>query len=296
MRDPAGRRPTVRLGVAQLRCDGRPRENLARAIEAIEALATRESASVILLPELFTTEYFCQEIDPARFDLAEAVPGPTTDALAASARRHGVTVVGTLFERRTAGLHHNAAVVIDADGSLAGVYRKMHIPDDPCFHEKYYFAPGDGAFEAVATRHLRIGALVCWDQWYPEAARLSALRGAELLAYPTAIGWLEDETGADGESLRDAWITIQRAHAIANGVFVASVNRVGRQGRVDFWGSSFVCDPFGRVLVSAPRGEEALVVADLDLARIERTRREWPFWRDRRIDAYGGLDARWGAR
>jgi N-carbamoylputrescine amidase len=265
-----------------------PGANLARAIAGIEDAAAR-GAELVCLQELFRTPYFCQSEDQDRFDLAEPVPGPTTEALAKVAAARGVVVVGSVFEKRAEGLYHNTAVVLDADGQQAGVYRKMHIPDDPLYYEKFYFAPGDLGFLSIPTRAARVGTLVCWDQWYPEAARLTALAGAQLLVYPTAIGW---ETGVrpDGEAAEhDAWETAQRAHAIANGVYVVAVNRVGPEERLTFWGQSFVADPFGRVLARASSSEEETLVVDCDLSLIEECRRGWPFLRDRRIDAYGDL-------
>jgi N-carbamoylputrescine amidase len=268
-----------------------PGANLARAIAGIEDAAAR-GAELVCLQELFRTPYFCQSEDQDRFDLAEPVPGPTTEALAKVAAARGVVVVGSVFEKRAEGLYHNTAVVLDADGPQAGVYRKMHIPDDPLYYEKFYFAPGDLGFLSIPTRVARVGTLVCWDQWYPEAARLTALAGAQLLVYPTAIGW---ETGVrpDWEAAEhDAWETAQRAHAIANGVFVVAVNRVGPEERLTFWGQSFVADPFGRVLARASSSEEETLVVDCDLSLIEECRRGWPFLRDRRIDAYGDLTKR----
>jgi N-carbamoylputrescine amidase len=268
-----------------------PGANLARAIAGIEDAAAR-GAELVCLQELFRTPYFCQSEEQSRFDLAEPVPGPTTEALAKVAAARGVVVVGSVFEKRAEGLYHNTAVVLDADGQQAGVYRKMHIPDDPLYYEKFYFAPGDLGFLSIPTRVARVGTLVCWDQWYPEAARLTALAGAQLLVYPTAIGW---ETGVrpDWEAAEhDAWETAQRAHAIANGVFVVAVNRVGPEERLTFWGQSFVADPFGRVLARASSSEEETLVVDCDLSLIEECRRGWPFLRDRRIDAYGDLTKR----
>ncbi len=288
---------TWRIGLAQMRMSPDPAENLARAIGMIDAAAAR-GASVVCLPELFRTPYFCQTEDAGLFDLAEPVPGPTTAAVAEAARRHGVVVVASLFERRSPGVAHNTAAVIDADGSLAGVYRKMHIPDDPGYYEKYYFTPGDLGFTAIDTRAGRLGVLVCWDQWFPEAARLATLAGAELLLYPTAIGWHPAEKQTEGAAQRDAWRTVQRGHAIANGVYVAAVNRVGheRPARgapgLEFWGGSFCCDPQGVVLAEAPEDREELLVVELDRERLEEVRRNWPFLRDRRIDAYGGLTRR----
>ncbi len=248
------------------------------------------------MPELFRSPYFCQRQDPALFDLAEPIPGPSTERLARAAKEAGAVVVGSLFERRAPGLYHNTAVVFDADGALLGLYRKMHIPDDPLYFEKYYFTPGDTGFRAFDTRFGRIGVLVCWDQWFPEGARLTALHGAEVLLYPTAIGWHPREKEEHGASQREAWELIQRSHAIANGVFVAAVNRVGHEGPdeggLDFWGSSFVSDPFGVVLGRAAEDEPELVIAPCDRRRLEDVRRNWPFLRDRRIDAYGDLTRR----
>jgi N-carbamoylputrescine amidase len=281
----------LRVGLVQQRCSERPEENLARALAGIDDAAAR-GARLVCLQELFRTRYFCQAEDAARFALAEPVPGPTVEAVAKRAAARGVAVVASVFERRAAGLYHNTAVVIDADGSLAGVYRKMHIPDDPLYYEKFYFTPGDLGFRAFETRAGRVGTLVCWDQWFPEAARLTALAGAQLLVYPTAIGW---ETGARPEweaAEHDAWETAQRAHAIANGIFVVAVNRVGREERLTFWGQSFVADPFGRVVARASASEEETLVVDCNLDLIEEARRGWPFLRDRRIDAYGDLAKR----
>jgi N-carbamoylputrescine amidase len=280
---------TLRVGLVQMRCvPGDPAANLAKAIAGIEDAAVR-GAELVCLQELFRTRYFCQSEEQARFDLAEPVPGPTTEALAKVAAACGVVVVASVFERRAEGLYHNTAVVLDADGRQAGVYRKMHIPDDPLYYEKFYFTPGDLGFQSIQTRAGRVGTLVCWDQWFPEAARLTALAGAQLLVYPTAIGW---ETGVRPEweeAEHDAWETAQRAHAIANGVFVVAVNRVGAEERLTFWGQSFVADPFGRVIARASSTEEETLVVDCDLALIEACRRGWPFLRDRRIDAYGDL-------
>jgi N-carbamoylputrescine amidase len=281
----------LRVGLVQMRCSQDPAENLARALAGIEDAAGR-GARLVCLQELFRTPYFCQEEDAARFDLAEPVPGPTTEAVAKVAAARGVTVVASVFERRQPGLYHNTAVVLDGDGRIAGVYRKMHVPDDPLYHEKFYFAPGDLGFRAFDTRAGRIGTLVCWDQWFPEAARLTAMAGAQLLVYPTAIAW---ETGVRPEwedAEHEAWETAQRAHAIANGVFVVAVNRVGVEGRLTFWGQSFVADPFGRVVARASATEAETLVVDCDLSLVEEVRRGWPFLRDRRIDAYGDLQKR----
>jgi N-carbamoylputrescine amidase len=251
------------------------------------------------LPELFRAQYFCQREDAASFDLAEAVPGPTTERLGELARRVRAVVIAPVFERRAPGLYHNSVAVIDADGKVAGLYRKMHIPDDPAYYEKFYFTPGDLGFRAFDTRVGRLGTLICWDQWYPEAARLSALQGAQVLFYPTAIGWHPEEKETEGAAQLDAWQTVQRAHAISNGVYVAAVNRVGHErlargeAGIEFWGSSFVADPFGKVIAQAPADKEQILLAEVDLARIEEVRRNWPFLRDRRVDAYAGIAQRY---
>jgi len=252
----------------------------------------------VCLPELFRSLYFAQREDAALFDLAEPVPGPSTTALAQAARQAQVVVIAPIFERRAPGLYHNSAAVIDADGQLLGVYRKMHIPDDPAYYEKFYFAPGDLGFRSFDTRVGRIGTLVCWDQWYPEGARLTALQGASILLYPTAIGWHPRERASQGAAQLDAWRTIQRSHAIANGCYVAAVNRVGHERAaggegIEFWGSSFLADPFGAIVTEAPSDREAILIGAVDLARIEEVRRGWPFLRDRRIDAYAGISERY---
>jgi N-carbamoylputrescine amidase len=282
----------VTVGLVQMRCVDDRSANMAKALDGIAEAAGR-GAGIVCLQELFASLYFCQSENAAAFDLAEPVPGPTTEALGRAAARHGVVIVGSLFERRAEGIFHNSAVVIDADGSLVGLYRKMHIPDDPLYYEKYYFTPGDLGFRSFTTRAGRIGVLVCWDQWFPEAARLSVLGGADFLFYPTAIGWHPEEKAAHGAAQHGAWETVQRGHAIANGVFVAAANRVGTEGNLEFWGASFVSDPFGRVLARASHDREQVLVASCDLARIADTRRSWPFLRDRRIDAYDGLDKRY---
>ena len=267
-------------------------DNLQKALTLIGQAAQR-GAQIICLQELFRSQYFCQRQDATIFDLAEPIPGPSTEALAAAARKHQVVIVGSLFERRDAGVYHNTAVVLDADGSLLGTYRKMHIPDDPLYFEKYYFTPGDQGYRCFDTHYGRIGVLVCWDQWYPEGARLTALQGAKVLFYPTANGWHPSEKAQYGTAQRDAWRTIQRAHAIANGVYVAAVNRVGHEGPseggLEFWGSSFVSDPFGIVLSEASNNKEEILVAEFDLTHLESVRRNWPFLRDRRIDSYGQI-------
>jgi len=289
---------TVTLGLVQMAMRRDKASNVAKARAAI-ADAARRGAEIVCLPELFASPYFCQVQDPDLFELAEPVPGPTSEAIAAAAKEHHVAVVTPLFERRAAGIYHNSLVVYGPDGAALGMYRKMHIPDDPLFYEKYYFTPGDLGFVTVRTPAATLGPLICWDQWYPEAARVTALQGAQILCYPTAIAWHPKEKARFGAEQLSAWQTIQRSHAIANGVFVAAVNRVGHEGPadggLDFWGHSFVADPFGVVLAEAGEGEETLVVP-LDLSRQEDVRRNWPFLRDRRIDAYGGIASRFGGR
>ncbi len=286
---------TFKVGLVQMRCSADRRENLEKAITMLRQAAS-QGADVACLPELFLTPYFCQVEDAARFDLAEPIPGPTTLALAAVARETKMTVVGSIFERRAPGLYHNTAVILDDKGVLLGRYRKMHIPDDPLYYEKYYFTPGDLGFQAFQTDRAKVGALVCWDQWYPEAARLTALQGAEILFYPTAIGWHPAEKAEFGPAQHSAWETIQRSHAIASGVYVAAVNRIGHEGEGDsgleFWGGTFLADPFGRVIARAGHDAEEVLVAECDLGLIEQTRRNWPFLRDRRVDAYGGITER----
>jgi N-carbamoylputrescine amidase len=284
-----------RVALIQMRCSTDPGDNLRRGCAMLRQ-AGAKGAQVACLPELFRTEYFCQVEEAARFDLAEPIPGPTTEALARVAREAGMVVVGSIFEKRAVGVYHNTAVVLDADGTLRGRYRKMHIPDDPLYYEKYYFTPGDLGFLTFSTAFARVGTLVCWDQWYPEAARLTALKGAEILFYPTAIGWHPSEKAEFGAAQASAWETIQRAHAIANGVYVAAVNRIGHEGPteggIEFWGSSFLADPFGRIIAKAGPDTEAIVIADCDPKLQEETRRNWPFLRDRRIDAYAPITQR----
>jgi len=290
-------REKFKVGLVQMSMSADPQQNLEKAAARIDE-AARKGAEVVCLPELYRSPYFCQKEDAALFDLAEPVPGPSTTRLSEVARKAGVAVVVPIFEKRAPGLYHNSAVVLDADGKTAGLYRKMHIPDDPAFYEKFYFAPGDLGFQAIETRFGKIGTLICWDQWYPEGARLTALRGASVLFYPTAIGWHPSEKESHGAAQRDAWRTIQRGHAIANGCYVAAVNRVGHEpgppggAGLEFWGTSFLCDPFGVVLAEASTGGEEILVGEIDLARIEEVRRGWPFLRDRRIDAYQGIDRR----
>ncbi len=272
-------------------------ENLHRAAGFVEQAAT-DGAQVICLPELFRSQYFCQREDAALFDLAEPIPGPSTEVLGRVAKERGVTIVASLFERRAAGLYHNTVALLDTQGEVAGRYRKMHIPDDPCYYEKFYFTPGDLGFRSFSTPVGQIGTLICWDQWYPEGARLTSLRGAEILFYPTAIGWHPQEKDKYGEAQHDAWRTIQRSHAIANGLYVAGVNRIGLEQPdpnspgIEFWGQTFIADPFGVVIAEASSDREEILIAEVDRRRIEEVRRNWPFLRDRRIDAYQGLDQR----
>jgi N-carbamoylputrescine amidase len=282
---------TPTLGLVQMRCGDAPADNLDKAIDRIRG-AARDGADVICLQELFRSRYFCQKEDVARFRLAEPIPGPTTRTLGKLAREKRIVIVASIFEKRADGIYHNTAVVLDADGTIVGKYRKMHIPDDPLYYEKFYFTPGDLGFRSFPTRRAKIGTLVCWDQWFPEGARLTALAGAEILVYPTAIGWLDGEKAEVNESQRDAWETAQRAHAIANGVFVAAVNRVGTEGNLTFWGNSFVADPFGRVLARASTQREETLIVPCDLRRIDEVRTNWPFLRDRRIDSYAGISRR----
>jgi len=283
------------VGLVQMSMSDDTESNLGKAIARIRE-AAQQGATLVCLPELFRTQYIGQREDHALFDLAEAVPGPTTETLGKIAKENGVVVIASLFERRAAGLYHNTAAVIDADGKVKGIYRKMHIPDDPAYYEKFYFTPGDLGFRSWDTRFGRIGVLVCWDQWYPEAARLTALSGAQILFYPTAIGWLPSEKAEHGAQQQAAWETIQRSHAIANGVYVCAVNRVGHEGDpgsgIEFWGGSFVADPGGRILVKGGAGEEVLT-ATVDLDKVNVSRTHWPFLRDRRIDAYQDITKRY---
>lgn len=285
-----------RVGLVQMSCSLSPEENLVKAAEKVLEAAAR-GAQIICLQELFRSQYFCREEKADLFDLAEPIPGPATDVMGKLAKELDVVIISSLFEKRAHGLYHNTATVHDAGGEMLGIFRKMHIPDDPLFYEKFYFTPGDLGFKNFDTKFARIGVLVCWDQWYPEAARLTALQGASILFYPTAIGWHPAEKDEFGAAQVDAWKTIQRSHAIANGVFVAAVNRVGfEQGPSDsgleFWGHSFLSDPFGRVLAEASDNQEEILVYECDPKLQDEVRRNWPFLRDRRIDAYGGLTKR----
>ena len=281
----------VILGLIQMACSDRPSANLDRAIAAIQG-AARQGAQIICLQELFGSRYFCQSEDVERFALAEPIPGPTTERLRQLAAAHQVVLIVPVFEKRAEGVFHNTAVVIDADGTLLGQYRKMHIPDDPLYYEKFYFTPGDLGFRTFHTRYARIGVLICWDQWFPEGARLTALSGAQLLFYPSAIGDHPDDGAEEHQAQREAWQIMQRGHAIANGLYVAAVNRVGREGALNFWGTSFVSDPFGRILKQARTDEEETLIVPCALDRLDTTRQYWPFFRDRRIDAYTDLTRR----
>ena len=292
-----------KIGLVQMSCGPSPDENLEKAAELVRE-AARKGANVVCLPELFRAQYFCQREDTALFDLAEPIPGPSTERLGRVAREEKIVIVASLFERRAAGLYHNTAATLQTDGSIGGLYRKMHIPDDPLYYEKYYFTPGDLGYRALDTAFGKVGTLVCWDQWYPEGARITALQGATVLFYPTAIGWHPYEKAEHGAAQYDAWQTIQRSHAIANGVYVGSVNRVGMEhgdvnsDRVDgpgleFWGGSFIADPFGRILAKAAHDKEEILIAEVDLRAMEDQRRNWPFLRDRRIDSYQPITQRY---
>jgi N-carbamoylputrescine amidase len=290
---------TFTVALVQMRVDANPEPNLLKAEAAIRE-AAKQGAQIVALPELFLGPYFCQKEDSALFDLAEAIPGPSSDRLAKAAKDNGVVVVGSIFERRMSGLYHNTATVHDADGSLLGIYRKMHIPDDPLYFEKYYFTPGDLGWKVFDTKYAKVGTLVCWDQWYPEAARLTALQGAEVLFYPTAIGWHPQEKAEYGEAQHSAWETSMRGHAIANGIYVGAINRIGHElppngdinGGLEFWGGSFVSDPFGRLLQKAGTGKDEILIQKCSRKLMEDVRRNWPFLRDRRIDFYGNITRR----
>ncbi|GAC1504962.1 MAG: carbon-nitrogen hydrolase [Terriglobales bacterium] len=291
-----------RVGLIQMSATADPDKNFLHAMERVQRAAA-SGAEIVCLPELFQTQYFCQREDTALFDLAEPIPGPTTAKLAEIVKKLHIVLIASLFEKRAAGIYHNTAVLFDSDGTLRGLYRKMHIPDDPLYYEKYYFTPGDLGFRAFDTTVGRVGTLVCWDQWYPEGARLTALQGAHILFYPTAIGWHPAEKREFGAAQYDAWRTIQRAHAIANGVYVAAVNRVGFEtgdirgnsapgAGLEFWGGSFLSDPFGRVIAEASHDKEEILIGEVDLASLEDIRRNWPFLRDRRIDSYAPITSR----
>ena len=283
----------VTVAAIQLSCDQDTEKNLVRTFEAIEKAAAN-GARLICLQELFNSLYFCQSEDHQQFQLAESIPGPITDRIGTLAKKLGVVIVAGLFERRAPGLFHNTAVVIESDGSVAGIYRKMHIPDDPYFYEKFYFTPGDLGFRCFDTSVGKVGVCICWDQWFPEAARLTALAGAEILVFPTAIGWQAAEKDTFGSSQLSAWKTMMRSHAIANGLFLVAPNRVGTEDHIEFWGNSFIADPYGNLIVEADADGAATVMADCDLSLIETARTHWPFLRDRRIDAYGDITKRFG--
>ena len=296
--------PPFTIGIIQMSCSADVNANVDNVVARIRE-AAKMGAQVICTQELFRSQYFCQCEDTRLFDLAEAIPGPSTDVLGKLAKELDVAIVASLFERRAAGVYHNTAAILDADGSLLGTYRKMHIPDDPLYYEKYYFTPGDagagGGFKAWQTKYGKIGVLICWDQWYPEAARLTAMQDVNVLFYPTAIGWHPKEKASFGETQASAWETMQRAHAIANGVYVASPNRIGLEkvpnggpDGIEFFGGSFICDPFGKILAKAGREKDEILIAEVDPKHQEETRRNWPFFRDRRVDAYGGLTNRFG--
>jgi len=287
------------VALIQMSCGPEPADNLAKALDRV-AEAARKGADVVCLPELFQTQYFCQREDAALFDLAEPIPGAGTEKLTAAARQNKVVLIASLFEKRAPGLYHNTAAIFDSDGVLRGIYRKMHIPDDPLYYEKFYFTPGDLGFPNFQTQYGKIGVQICWDQWYPEGSRVTALSGAQVIFYPTSIGWHPHEKAEFGAAQLDAWKTIQRAHAIANGVYVAVVNRVGFEGKpangdpgLEFWGNSFVADPFGQIVSEGSNDKEEILVVECDPAKSEDTRRNWPFLRDRRIDAYGPILNRW---
>ena len=287
---------SVTLGLIQTACSENCAANLSGTLAAAER-AAKDGAQIICTQELFRSQYFCQSEDYENFQLAEAIPGPTTAAFQKLAKKHAVVIIASLFEKRAPGLFHNTAAIIDADGSLLGIYRKMHIPDDPLFYEKFYFTPGDLGFRAWETRYGKIGVLICWDQWYPEAARLTALQGAQILFYPTAIGWHPSEKAAHGAKQHAAWELIQRSHAVANGCYVASVNRIGREAPaggegLEFWGQSFVAGTSGEILAKASADKEETLLVSVDLKQLDITRPQWPFLRDRRIDAYGDLTRR----
>ncbi len=290
--------PKVVLGLLQHACSAKPAENLKKTL-ALAERAAKSGANIICTQELFVSQYFCQSEDHKNFALAESIPGPSTRAFQKLAKKHGVVVIASLFEKRASGLYHNTSVIIDADGALLGIYRKMHIPDDPLYYEKFYFTPGDTGFRAWDTKFGKIGVLICWDQWYPEAARLTAMQGAEILFYPTAIGWLPPEKTEYGPTQHNAWETIQRGHAVANGCYVAAVNRIGTEiidgvggTGLEFWGQSFVAGTQGQILAKASAHKEEVLLVPVELGRVDTTRTHWPFLRDRRIDAYGDLTKR----
>ena len=286
----------TKIALVQMRCGAEPDKNFGHAIDFIRD-AARQGAPIVCLPELFRSQYFCQAEDHANFSLAEEIPGGSTTTLGDLAKELGVVIIASLFEKRRAGVYHNTAAIIDSDGKLLGKYRKMHIPDDPLYHEKFYFAPGDLGFQAWETQRGKIGVCVCWDQWFPEAARLTALRGAEIIFYPTAIGWHPGEKEEFGEAQHSAWETIQRSHAIANGCYIAAANRIGHEAPaggpgIEFWGQSFICGPDGQIIAKGSIDREEIVLAEIDWSAVDRHRTHWPFLRDRRVDAYGEIGQR----
>ena len=281
----------VKVGLVQMSCTADKEQNLQKAISKVRE-AAQQGAQIVCLQELFTSLYFCDEENYDNFALAEAIPGPSTDTLSSLAAELNVVIIASLFEKRAAGVYHNTTAVLDADGAYLGKYRKMHIPDDPGFYEKFYFTPGDLGYKVFKTKYATIGVLICWDQWYPEAARITALMGAEILFYPTAIGWATTQDNETNTDQYNAWQTIQRSHAVANGVHVVSVNRVGHEAGVDFWGGSFVANPFGKLLYQASHNEEEIIIQDLDLNKSDYYRSHWPFLRDRRIDSYQPITKR----
>ncbi len=293
---PARKSSIVNVGLVQTSCTADPQANLKKQLTLVER-AAKQGAQIISTQELFRSQYFCQNEDHENFKLAETIPGPSTDAFQKLAKKYQVVIIASLFERRASGLYHNTAAIIDADGRMLGIYRKMHIPDDPLFYEKFYFTPGDLGFHAWQTRYGKIGVLICWDQWYPEAARLTAMQGAEILFYPTAIGWHPKEKKEYGVNQHGAWETIQRSHAVANGCYVAVANRIGLEQPIggdglEFWGQSFIAGTSGQILAKASVDKEEILIAPLDLSKVDVTRTHWPFLRDRRIDAYGDLTKR----
>jgi N-carbamoylputrescine amidase len=286
----------TKVALVQMKCGTHPEKNFSRALDFVGE-AAKKGATIVCLPELFRSQYFCQTEDHKNFELAEEIPGKSTAELSGLAKKLGVAIVASLFEKRRAGVYHNTAAIIDADGKLLGKYRKMHIPDDPLYHEKFYFTPGDLGFQAWDTKRGKIGVCVCWDQWYPEAARLTVLRGAEIIFYPTAIGWHPSEKKEFGAAQHNAWETIQRSHAIANGCYVAAANRVGHEAPaggdgIEFWGQSFLCGPDGGIIAKGSAGKEEVVLGEIDWARVNEHRTHWPFLRDRRVDAYAGIEQR----
>ncbi len=289
-----------KVALIQMRCFKDKQKSLESAVAKLEE-AAKKGADIACLPELFLTDYFCQKEDPELFDLAEPIPGPTTEVLSKLAKKLKMIIIGSIFEKRAHGIYHNTNVIFEKDGEIKGIYRKMHIPHDPRFFEKYYFTPGDLGYKNFDTTVANIGTLVCWDQWYPEGARLTALKGAEILFYPTAIGWQPEEKAEYGVEQADAWEVIQRSHAIANGVFVCAVNRVGHEkpendehGGIEFWGNSFICDPYGKIIAKASNNKEEILIAEINPKLVEQKRKYWPFLRDRRVDSYEGITKRYG--